>query len=69
MKVELNDERWPKGTEFHIAELGTLVNGKTVEFSAEEIEQFETATGTKVAQALKGIENANVDTSAKGGGD
>ena len=71
MKVELNDDSLPKGTELAVASLGTLVNGKAVEFDDEAEATFEAATGQKLATAFKG--NANVcvsgSSSKKEGGE
>jgi hypothetical protein len=64
MKVELNDDSLPKGTEYHVEGLGTLVNGKSVEFDKEAVTAFEERTGQTVAEAFK--ENANVSLSGEG---
>ena len=53
MKVQYEDERLAKGTEVHIAHLGTLVNGKEVELDDDALAQFENATGQTVADAFK----------------
>jgi hypothetical protein len=73
MKVELNDDSWPKGTELYINGLGTVVNGKAVEFSEEEVAAFEALVGESASKALKGNENLKVSGSgastSKGGED
>lgn len=52
MKVSLKDESLPDGTELHVHSLGMLVNGKSVEFSDEEVAAFEEARGVSVAEAF-----------------
>jgi len=64
MKVELNDETLPKGTELYVNDLGTLVNGEEVEFDDDAVEAFELRTGTTVAEALKG--DARIKVSGPG---
>lgn len=64
MKVELNDDRLPKGAELHVEGLGTLVNGKAVEFDKDAVAAFEERTGKTVAEAFKS--NANVSLSGEG---
>jgi hypothetical protein len=66
MKVELNDDSLPKGTELHIQGLGTLKNGEAVEFDEEAVAAFEAVTGQKASDALKG--NANIKLSGAGSG-
>ena len=53
MKVELHDDSLPKGTELAVTNLGTLVNGKEVEFDDDALAAFEAATGQTVAEAFK----------------
>lgn len=53
MKVSLKDDSLPDGTELHVRGLGTLVNGGTVEFSAEQIEAFEERRGISIKEAFK----------------
>jgi hypothetical protein len=60
MKVELNDETLPKGTELFVNDLGALVNGESVEIDEAAVEAFELRTGTTVAEALKGDERIKV---------
>ena len=60
MKVELNDDRLPKGAELHINGLGTLVNGKAVDFDNDAVEAFETFSGQTVAEAFKGNERISL---------
>lgn len=60
MKVEYNDESLPKGTELHVEGLGTLVNGKSVEFNDEAVTSFEEFTGKKAAEAFKNNANVNI---------
>lgn len=64
MKVELNDERVPKGAEVHVEGLGTLVNGKAVEFDDDALASFEEATGKTVADAFK--DNSRVKLAGAG---
>lgn len=60
MKVEFNDESKPKGTEVHVANLGTFVNGKSVELDEEALQRFENATGMTVAEAFKDDERVSL---------
>lgn len=69
MKIELNEPSQPKGMEFHVNGLGTLVNGKAVDFSDEEIAAFEEAVGRSVKEAFASAVNIKVTASAKGGDD
>lgn len=73
MKIELNEPTQPKGMEFYVNGLGTLVNGKAVEFSADEISAFEDAVGQSVKEAFAGAPNIKVgggsEAAAKGGDD
>jgi hypothetical protein len=52
MKIELNDPAMPKGTLFSVNALGTLENGKSVEFSDEEIAFFEQEQGRSIEEAF-----------------
>lgn len=64
MKVELNDDTLPKGTELHVEGLGTLVNGKSVEFEKEAVDSFEARFGRTVAEAFK--DDARISLSGEG---
>lgn len=64
MKVELNDDRLPKGAELHVQGLGTLVNGKSVEFDKDAIDAFEEQTGQTVAESFKN--DARITMSGEG---
>lgn len=63
MKVELNDPSLEKGKELYVNNLGVLVNGKAVDFSAEDIERF----GRNLEDAFK--DNPNIKVSGAKGGD
>ncbi len=67
VKVELNNDSLPKGTELHVQELGTLVNGQAVDFSAEQVERFESVRGKKVRTAFKDNPHVKVSGSKEGG--
>lgn len=64
MKVELNDDSLPKGTELAVHNLGTLINGKAVEFDDETVAAFEAASGQKLASAFKGDSRISVSSSS-----
>lgn len=64
MKVEYNDDSLPKGAELHVNGLGTLVNGKAVEFDEDALATFEAETGKTIADAFKS--NAKVTLSGPG---
>lgn len=63
MKVELNDPTLEKGKELYVNNLGVLINGKAVEFSAEDIARF--GRDPKVAFS----DNPNIKVSSEKGGD
>lgn len=65
MKVELNDPAMPKETIFEVVGLGLLENGKTTEFSAEEVSNFEATQGKTLQEAFKGSSIVKVSESAK----
>lgn len=65
MKITLSDSSLQDGEERYIKSLGALVNGKAVEFSKEEVEAFEAATGKKIEKAFANNDNIKL---AKGGG-
>lgn len=69
MKVTLKDESIPEGRELHVKGLGTLVNGKAVEFSKEQIDAFEAHTGIKFADAFRNNPNVELSGSGSKGGD
>lgn len=60
MKVEYNDDSLPKGSEVFVNGLGTLVNGKEVEFDDEALAVFEAETGQTVAEAFKDSEKVKL---------
>lgn len=61
MKIELKLDHWPSGQEFSVADFPvSLVNGKTVEVSDKQIEEYEERTGNKFAAVVKGIAGAKV---------
>lgn len=64
MKVELNDDSLPKGAKLHVNGLGTLENGKAVEFDDEALAAFEVFSGKSVADAFK--DNERVTLSGAG---
>lgn len=53
MKVSLKDASRPEGTELHVRGLGTLVNGKTIEFDKEQVAAFEARRGMTLEKAFK----------------
>jgi len=67
MKVELNEPSMEKGKELYVNGLGSLENGKAVEFSNEQIEVFETLQGRSIKEAF--ASNPNIKLSAAKGGD
>lgn len=67
MRIEIDDPTMPKGTLFHVNGLGTLENGKTTEFSDEEVKAFEALQGRTVRESFK--DNPNVKVVGKSGGD
>jgi len=69
MKVSFKDDRMPDGTELYVRGLGMLENGKTVEFSKEELERFENETGKKLSQAFKNDDRIKLGTESSKGGD
>lgn len=64
MKVEYNDDSLPKGAKLHVNGLGTLENGKDVEFDDDALAKFEAETGKTVADAFK--DNPKVTLSGTG---
>lgn len=64
MKVELNDDSLAKGTELHVVGLGTLINGKAIDFDKEAVAAFEAQTGQTVAEAF--ASNAKITLSGEG---
>lgn len=64
MKVQYEDDRLAKGTEVHVAGLGSLVNGEEVELDEEAMQKFESETGQTVADAFK--DNPRVKLSGAG---
>jgi len=69
MKVTLKDESLPEGRELHIKGLGTLVNGKAVELSKEQIAAFEARRGLKIETAFKNDPRIEISGSGLKGGD
>ena len=69
MKVSLKDDSMPDGTELHVRGLGMLVNGKTVEFTKEEIERFESDSGKKLSEAFKNDDRISLSGSGSKGGE
>jgi len=67
MKVELNDPSIEKGKELYVNGLGSLENGKAVEFSNEQIEEFEMFQGRSIREAFAA--NPNIKLSVAKGGD
>jgi len=63
MKVELNDPTLEKGKELYVKDLGVLVNGKSVDFSSEDVERF----GRDLKEAFK--DNPNIKVTMEKGGD
>ena len=53
MRVELNDPSLEKGKELYVNNLGVLINGKSVEFSEEDIKLFEKKIGFKTVHKGK----------------
>jgi len=66
MKIMWKDESLPDGSERYVKGLGMLVNGRSMEFSAEEVRAFEAASGRKFDKAF--ANNPNIKL-AKGGDD
>jgi len=69
MKVSLKDDTLEAGTELYVVGLGTLVNGKTVEFSKEEVEAFESQSGNKLADAFNNDPRIELAGAGSKGGD
>lgn len=69
MKIEFNEPTMPKGMLFHVNALGALENGKSVDFSAEEVATFEAAQGRTIQEAFKDSPNVKILGSASKGGD
>jgi hypothetical protein len=67
MKIELNDPSAAKGKQFYVNDLGSLENGKAVEFSDEEVAVFELAQGRSIKEAFAA--NPNIKLSVVKGGD
>lgn len=63
VRIEVDDPALPKGTKLSVYALGELENGKTVEFSKEEIEFFESEQGRSVEEAFVNNETVKVHTS------
>ena len=61
MKIELKLDHLPKDTEFAVQDFPvTLVNGKTVDVTDDQIEQYEQFTGKKFSDTVDGITGAKV---------
>jgi len=61
VKIELKLDHLPKDTEFSVQDFPvTLVNGKTVEVTDEQITEYEERTGNKFADVVDGIAGAKV---------
>ena len=69
MKISLKDDSLPSGTELYVSSLGILKNGETVEFSQEEVDNWEAATGIKLANAFKNDPRITLSGSGSKGGD
>jgi hypothetical protein len=69
VKISLKDDSLPDDTELYVRGLGMLVNGKTVEFSQEDIDAFETETGVKLANAFKNDPRVTLSGTGSRGGD
>lgn len=65
MKIVLNDPALPDEAERYVKHLGILVNGKGIDFSAEEVKAFEEASGLKIEKAFANDDRIKL---AKGGG-
>ncbi len=69
MKITINNPEWPKGAEFHVNDLGTLENGKTVEVSDEQLKLFETIQGRSIKEAFKENVYISLGGTERGGDD
>jgi len=67
MKVTLKDDTLPEGKELYVKGLGMLVNGKAVDFSADQVEAFEALRGVKLDQAFKHNPTVSVGRSGSEG--
>lgn len=67
MKVTLNDASQVQGKELYVKGLGTLINGKAVDFPASQVEAFESLKGMKIEKAF--ADNPHIRIGAEKGGD
>lgn len=66
MKLKVDHEGYEKGTEFAVADFPvSLVNGKTVEVSDDEVKAYEEATGNKFREVVKGIAGVTIEGGGK----
>jgi hypothetical protein len=65
-KIELKLDYREDGEEYSVADFPvTLVNGKTVEITDEQIKAYEEKTGNKFADVVEGIAGAKVTGGGK----
>lgn len=66
MKIELKLDHLPKDTEFAVADFPvTLVNGKSVEVTDEQVKEYEERTGNKLSEVAGNITGAKVTGGGK----
>lgn len=66
MKLKVDHPSYEKGTELSVADFPvSLVNGKTVEVTDDQVKAYEEATGNKFREVVKGIAGVTVEGGGK----